>query len=292
MRIGLFVVSVNPIATRDYLAAVAIAAEERGIASLWVGEHVVLFDEYQSSYPYSADGRLALGGDIGLLEPFTALTVMASATDRVRLGTAVCLVPQRNPVYTAKQVSTLDWLSGGRVDFGVGIGWLREEFQALGVPFAERAARCREYLEVMQRLWRDPVSQFSGRFYELPPCRMNPKPVQEGGPPIYFGGETEPAMQRVAELGQGWHGFDHTPQTAAEHIKRLSERLEQAGRSLSDVDVTVCPYLRRVDPEDVLGYREAGVDQLVLLFGEPDIDSARRALDRIAKQYVEPAANL
>ena len=245
---GLFLPSVSPIATPEFLAAYGAAAEDAGFASIWVGEHVVFLDEYSSKYPYSDDGRLGLPPDTGLLELFTTVSFLASATSRIRLGTAVCLVPQRNPVYTAKSVSTVDWLSGGRFDFGVGIGWLREEFAVLHEPFEQRAARTREYLAVMRTLWRDDVSAYDGDLYQLPPCRMFPKPIQAGGPPVYFGGETDPALRRVAEIGDGWHGFNHLPDSAATSVQRLEGFLTDAGRSLTDIDVTVCPYLHPVEP--------------------------------------------
>ena len=143
-----------------------------------MAEHVVLFDEYDSAYPYDPSGRFPAGGDAGMVEPFTALTYLAAVTERIRLGTGICLVPQRNPVYTAKAVTDLDALSGGRVDFGVGVGWLREEFEALGMPFDRRGQRADEYLAAMRSLWCDEVSEYHGELYDLRPCRMYPKPVQ------------------------------------------------------------------------------------------------------------------
>src|SRR5215472_7045238 len=200
MHIGLFAPLGNPFATPAYVHTLGTAAEERGFHSLWVAEHVVLFDDYASRYPYAADGRIPATGEAGFLDPFEALAFLAAVTARIRLGTGICLVPQRNPVYTAKQVASVDWLSSGRLDFGVGIGWLAEEFHALGVPFAHRAARCRAYIEVMRRCWCDAVSQYDGDFYTLPPCRVFPKPVQQPHPPVYFGGESAPALKRVADL--------------------------------------------------------------------------------------------
>jgi probable F420-dependent oxidoreductase len=290
--VGLFLPSVSPIATGEFLSAYGRAAEDAGFSSIWVGEHVVFLDEYASKYPYSDDGRLGLPPDSGMLELFATLSYLAAATERVRLGTAVCLVPQRNPVYTAKSVSTLDWLSNGRVDFGVGIGWLREEFAVLHEPFEQRAARTREYLEVMRTLWRDDVSRYDGELYQLPECRMFPKPVQAGGPPVYFGGETEPALRRVAEVGDGWHGFNHLPESAAASVQRLEQLLSGAGRSLSDIDVTVCPYLQPVDPSHLSAYRDAGVDQLVLTGFAGDPESARDVIGALGDQYVSAAAAL
>jgi len=292
VRVGLFLPSVSPIATPEFLSAYGDAAEQAGFDSIWIGEHVVFFDAYASSYPYSDDGRLALPPDNGMLELFTTLSFLAAATTTVRLGTAVCLVPQRNPVYTAKSVATVDWLSGGRVDFGVGIGWLREEFDALNEPFEERAPRTREYVEVMRRLWHDDVSSFKGKYYDLPSCRMYPKPVQDGGPPLYFGGETDPALRRVADLADGWHGFNHMPDSAATHIKKLDAMMTERGRSLSDIDITVCAYLQPVDPSHLSAYRDAGVDQVVLTGFATDPADARERLSAMGDAWVGAAKKL
>lgn len=292
MRVGLFAPLGNPFADPDYLRALGPAAEDRGFHSLWVGEHVVLFDEYGSRYPYAVDGRIPLGGTHGLLEPFTALSFLAAGTFRIRLGTGICLVPQRNPVYTAKQAADLDWVSGGRLDLGVGVGWLREEFEALGVPFARRGARCRDYLEAMKRLWCDEVSSHEGEFYTLPPCRQYPKPVQLPHPPIHFGGESEAALRRVADLGQGWLGFDLDVEGARQGVKRLRELVAERGRDPSGVQASVCPYFREVTPEDFAGYREAGVDQLVLTAVGGDRDTLLRRLDALARDFVSRAERL
>jgi probable F420-dependent oxidoreductase len=183
MRVGLFLPSVSPIATPEFLTAYAETAEDAGFDRIWIGEHVVVFDEYDSKYPYSDDGKLALGGESGMLELFTTLTYLAAATSRIRVGSAVCLLPQRNPVYTAKEAATVDWLSKGRLDLGLGIGWTWEEFAAVAAPFPRRAARMRDYVDVLRSCWRDDPSTFHGEFYDLEPCRVFPKPVQAGGPP-------------------------------------------------------------------------------------------------------------
>ncbi len=194
----------------DFVAAAGRIAEERGFHSFFVPEHVLFFQKYASRYPYAKDGRLP-GDPDGTLEPFTALTWIAAHTSRIRLGTGICLVPQRNPVYTAKQVADVDYLSGGRVEFGVGIGWLREEFASLGVPWKKRAARTRECIEVMKTLWCDEISEHHGDLWDVGPCLQNPKPTQKPHPPIYFGGESDAALERVAALGQGWYGFQVSP---------------------------------------------------------------------------------
>ena len=292
MRVGIFAPLVNPHHTPDYVTALAEGAEERGFHALWLGEHAVLFDDYASHYPYADDARIPIATDSGLLEPFATLGFLARATERIRLGTAICLVPQRNPVYTAKEVATLDFLSGGRIDFGVGVGWLAEEFNALQVPWARRGARTREYLEVIRRLWCDPVASFSGEFYTLPPCRQNPKPVQKPHPPIQFGGESEAALKRVADLGDGWHPFNCTPDDLAAGVARLGELLDESGRRRADIEVAVCPYTKPMERDLLEPYRDAGADQLTLMVATSSADKLPALLDRLAEDYVEPAKSL
>jgi probable F420-dependent oxidoreductase len=290
MHIGAFVPLGAFNANPTFVRALGPALEERGFESVWLPEHVVLFDDYGSRYPYAADGKFPATADSGLLEPLTALTYLAAVTDTLRLGTGICLVPQRNPVYTAKQVADLDVLSGGRVEFGAGIGWLREEFDVLGMPFAQRGARTRDHVAVMRSLWTDDTSAYEGEHYTLRECRMYPKPVQRPHPPIHFGGESDAAMRRAAELGQGWFGFDRAPDDVPEALGRLDRILAEAGRSRDgDFAVTVCPYTKPVDRAVVERYAELGVDRLVLVVLAVGPDDLRSTLDTLAAE-VGPAA--
>jgi len=292
MHIGLFAPLGNPFGTPEYIHALGTGADERGFHSLWVAEHVVLFDQYASRYPYAADGRIPVGGEAGIIDPFPALSFLAAVTHKIRLGTGICLVPQRNPVYTAKEVAAVDWLSNGRFDFGVGIGWLAEEFQALGVPFERRAARCRSYLAVMRSCWCDAVSQYEDEFYSLPPCRHFPKPVQQPHPPIYFGGESDAALRRVADLGQGWYPFSIGPDELADRLRALETLLAQRGRKRSDLHVLICPYMNAADLDLVKRYRDAGADQVALMAVAGHPDNLLKTLDDIANTIVEPARRL
>jgi probable F420-dependent oxidoreductase len=281
MKIGVLAPANSPVATPDYVHALGAAVEERGFHSLWAPEHVVLFDEYASKYPYSEDGRIGGGPDMGPLEPFVALSFLASATKRIRLGTGVLLVPQRNPVYTAKSVASLDWLSGGRVELGVGVGWLREEFASLGVPWERRGDRTRSYLGVMRSLWRDDVSQYEDEFYELAPCRQFPKPVQKPNPPVLFGGESDAALARVAEIGDGWYGFNLTPAAAKDRLAQLDSRLARAGRKRRDVRVYATPAWREpLTPESVARFADLGVDQVIVSIAARSQEDLLRKLDR------------
>jgi len=279
MHIGV-TIAFNHLTQPSYIAQAARFIEDAGFHSVWVPEHVLFFPEYASKYPYADDGRVP-GNPQGVLDPFTALTFVAAHTSRLRLGTGICLVPQRQPVYTAKMVADLDYLSGGRLDFGVGIGWLAEEFVALGMDFRVRARRCAEYIEAMKALWRDGVTSFSGETLEIQSCYFNPKPVQKPHPPIFFGGESDAALRRVATQGDGWYGFDLDPAGVREHLAKLDRKLENAGRSRKDIQVFVAPNRHRVAPETAAAYRDAGVDQLITTLFARDIDDLKRRAERV-----------
>ncbi len=266
--------------------------DERGFHAVWVPEHVVLFDDPKSQYPYSDDGKVPMGPSNGLLEPFDTMAFLAAVTEKVRLGTGICVVPQRNPVYTAKDVATLDWLSNGRIDFGIGVGWLAEEFEALAVPFERRGRRTREYIEAMKSLWQDSLSSYDGELYKLPECRQNPKPVQTPHPPIHIGGHSDAAMRRVANWGQGWYGNHLTPEEVAERLAYLERLLEGGERSLAEIEVSLCPYMLPCDLDTVKRYRDAGVDQIILMLMSMGTDDLTMVLDALAEEFLEPARSL
>jgi len=226
MRIGLFAPLAGPFATGEYLETLGRGAEERGFHSLWVAEHVVLFDDYASSYPYSADGRIPAAPENGMLEPFTSLRFLAAVIQPFRLGTGICLLPQRNPVSTAKAVANVDFLASGRLDFGVGVGWLAEEFRSVSAPFERRGARCRSYLEVMRRLWCDETSEYKDDMYELPACRMYPKPIQKPHPPMWVtvtspGTELDAADRGLGCLGVAASSFEEQERRTKEYHARI-----------------------------------------------------------------------
>ena len=261
----------------DFIVGAAQRLEAAGFSTVWVPEHVLFFPEYESSYPYSKDGRVP-GDPDGVLDPFTALTYVAAHTSTLRLGSGICLVPQRQPVYTAKMVADLDYLSGGRFDFGIGVGWLAEEFDALGADFRSRGRRCDEYIAAMKALWgADPVS-FAGETVDISNAQFNPKPVQSPHPPIYVGGESDPALRRVAALGDGWYGYGVTPDALDEHLARLDAHLEAAGRRRSEIHITISPNRSRVDPDWIPAYEAAGIDELVMPLFAGSLESLDRRI--------------
>ena len=266
----------------EYIAAAAAMVEKLGYDSFWVPEHVLFFPEYESKYPYSEDGRIQ-GDPRSLLDPLTALTYVAANTSKIRLGTGICLVPQRNPVYTAKQVADLDYLSGGRVDFGIGIGWLKEEFNALGVPWTDRAGRTEECIGVMKTLWCDELSSFQGKYFSFEAAYQNPKPVQRPHPPLIFGGESRAALRRVATLGQGWFTFNVTPESLAQGIEILQPLLEEQGRTISDISISVTPDRKHINQESLKRFEELGAEQIILPLFANNTDK----LEGKATRYLE-----
>ena len=280
----------------EFVAGVSQTFEERGIAGVWLGEHVVTFPDYDPNYryPYNETGAApdVLKG-IGFIDPMSTLTAMAVHSKTLRLGTGVALLPQRNPLYFAKEGAAIDLMSNGRFIAGVGIGWSAQEYAATGTPFEHRGARMRDYLQVVRSLWMDEVSQFEGRFYTLPPCIHLPKPVQRPHPPFYFGGESEAAMRRVAEFGQGWFAFWITPAELAPKIERLKALLAEHGRSLADIDLVAGPPGDKpVDERMLADFAALGVAEVVAVAFGNSVDDYRRESDRIVKQFVEPAARL
>jgi probable F420-dependent oxidoreductase len=282
VKFGVFFAAVNPFATPEVIAAVGQACEERSVDSIWVPEHVVLFDEYEHRYPYADDGTFPALPNSGMLEPFSTLSFLAAHTSTARLATGICLLPQRNPVYTAKEVANVDYLSGGRFDFGIGVGWCAEEFEVVNVPFETRGRRTDEYIDVMKTLWRDEQSEFHGVFYDLPACTMYPKPVQAPNPPLVLGGESDAAMRRAARVGQGWHTFNRLPPDMPALLSKLEGFLAEAGRSRDDLVVTASPYFNGIDPDMVEQFADAGVDQVTALLVVPSLADVEPAFDGLA----------
>jgi probable F420-dependent oxidoreductase len=272
---------------------VAITAERLGFSTIWAPEHIVLLDQYASKYPYSI-GKFPWPTDIPIADPLTTLAYAAACTSKIRLATGICLVPEHNPLVLAKTAATLDRLSGGRFILGAGVGWLAEEFEALGIPFERRGARTREYVDVMRKLWTEQRSSHQGQFAKFTDVLSYPKPVSGKGIPVWFGGESNPALRRVAEYGDGWIGFNLLPDQASEKIRRIEELLKTNGRNRSDVKLAVSPYINPIKTDDLKRYRDAGVEEVVLLA----LDRSRSELELIAqleqmtREFVEPAAEL
>jgi probable F420-dependent oxidoreductase len=249
------------------LAAIARKAEELGFESLWIPEHILLPVTYRSRYPYSASGRMPAPPETPLHDPMLALAYVAGITSKIRLATGIFVVPLRNPFATAKAVASLDVLSGGRFIFGVGIGWLEEEFEGVGMSFKDRALRTREYIALMKELWSKSEPQYRGRTVGIEGFKCEPKPVQKPHPPIVLGGHTEPSLRRAAQIGDGWYGIaDDMAQTRAV-IARLREH-ERASNRATALELTVSPRLGgQLTLEQAREFAAMGVARIILAGG-------------------------
>ena len=270
VRLGLHALGIGTGARREVIDAVAAGAEAAGFATLWAGEHVVMVDDGASRYPYAPDGRIAVPAEADWLDPLIALSFAAAATSTIRLATGVLLLPEHNPPLLAKQVASLDVLSHGRLSLGVGVGWSREEFEALGIPFERRGARADEYLAAMRTVWRDDIASFAGEFVSFAGARVNPRPVRDRRIPIIAGGNSDAALRRVARFADGWYGFNlEGTEHVRERVTRLRHACGQAGRDPAELDVAVA--LAGDGPHDHERLAALGVDELVLV-GAPPAD--------------------
>jgi probable F420-dependent oxidoreductase len=293
MKIGFFAIGIGRSTSPDWIRTIATTAERLGFSSLWAPEHVVLLDRYASKYPYSS-GEFPAPTDSPINDPFTTLAFAAACTKKIRLATGICLVPEHNPLVLAKVVATTDVLSNGRLVLGTGIGWLEEEFQAIGVPWERRAQRTREYIAAMRKLWSESLSDYQGEFVKFSGVRSFPKPANGKSVPVWFGGESGPALRRVAEYGDGWVGFNLSADETAAKIRRIEELLKANGRKRSDVELTVSPYTKPFGPDDLARYRDAGAEEVLpVLLDVPRTEAEMvKRMEQVARDFVEPAAKL
>jgi probable F420-dependent oxidoreductase len=234
------------------------AAEAVGFDSAWTVEHTVIPHGYQSQYPYSPTGKLPGGdGDFDLPDPLIWMAYVAAATSRIKLATGVIILPQHNPVITAKQVATLDHMSAGRVLLGVGVGWLKEEFEALGSPFEERGARTDEYIRVMRELWRADRPTFKGKFFSFTDAYMRPKPVNRAVP-IIIGGHSIFAAKRAGRLGDGFFPARGAP---PELLKLVRDTAEAHGRDPNAIEITTS---LPENLDDLSTMAAAGIDRVLV----------------------------
>ena len=264
MKLGLFGIGSGICAHPAVAKRIAQRAEALGFDSLWTGEHVVLPDPRQAPSPAPPD--------FAMLHPSTALAYLAGVTERVKLGTGITLIAQRNPVVLAKEMASLDVVSEGRLLLGIGAGYLHQEFAALGVPFQERGARTDEYVAAMRALWNEERPSFHGRFVQFDAIQAMPRPVQDGGPPIVVGGASDAALRRSVDYAQGWYGFAlNVEQTAG-----VLERLRRLGGD--GLEISVTPSVR-LNTETLAQYAELGVHRLIALLPQDEA----RALEAMAQ---------
>jgi probable F420-dependent oxidoreductase len=238
MKFGLMYANAGPLGSPELLTHLATTAERVGIESIWVVEHVVIPVGYKSTYPYDPSGRIPVPDQMPIPDPLLSLAYAAAVTKTLRLGTGILILPQRHPIYVAKEAATLDVLSHGRLMLGIGIGWLEEEFDALGIPFEERAARTAESVRGMRSLWKDEPEAFQGKFYRWGKLESHPKPVQKPGVPIVVGGHTELAARRAARYGDGFFPGVAEDEKLVWLLGILRDECKKLGRDASKIEIT------------------------------------------------------
>jgi probable F420-dependent oxidoreductase len=251
--LGLF--ALNQHAGRDALALLAPLAEELGYDSLWMGEHVVVPDPRRPPSPMEPLEPI--------LDPLVALAFVAARTERILLATGIVILPQRNPLVLAKQLASLDWLSGGRLLFGMGVGYLEPEMTAVGVPMERRGTRAVEYLQAMRALWEQERPSFEGEFVRFSGINAHPRPAQRPLP-VIMAGHSAAGHRRAARHADGWYGFMLRENETAEQLEGLRQSLAEAGRDMSDFQISVTPR-GRMDPGRMAAFRDLGVSRLVLI---------------------------
>jgi len=288
VKFGLRYASLGRFGRGPAAVEIAQAAEEAGFDSIWTVEHVVVPKGYRSRYPYSESGRMGEIEDFPIPDPLIWMAYVASATRSIKLGTAILIVPQRNPVVTAKSLATLDDMAGGdRVLLGIGVGWLEEEFDAIGVPFADRGPRTDDYVRAMQALWSQDCATYEGEFVSFRDVYSRPKPAG-GQIPIHVGGDTRAAARRAGRLGDGYFPARGNPTELYDEMRRAAEA---AGRDPDAIEISAAAP---ADPDEIAGLIASGVDRVMVpvsgaaglppLVKTPEevLDYGKRVIERFA----------
>ena len=296
-------------ASPENLTSLALRAEDLGFDSVWVSDHIILPREVESFYPYASDGVATFTPDEPYYEPISTLNFLAGATNSIRLGTHVLIVPYRNPVLTAKMLSTLDVLSNGRLVVGAGVGWMREEFEALGLDyFTQRGAVTDEYLEIFNELWTNKTPMYDGNFFSIDGGGFLPKPIQKPRPPLWIGGHSKPALRRAAQYGDGWMPIGLRPPAILEptelyeKIESLKELTVAYGRPEDSVTPCFSTHIALTNkppksrtlmqgiPEqiaaDIRQYQDSGVKNFIFDFAVTTLADQLEAMEKFSREVI------
>jgi probable F420-dependent oxidoreductase len=287
MEVGAIIPNAGPKASPENIVIVARWAEELGYHSVWVTDHVVLPERVEAYYPYRSHGRWDYQPDTKWLDPLLALAWAGAAAPALKLGTSIIVVPLRNPLLLAKQISTLDFLSGGRVIVGAGAGWMEEEFDIVGESFANRGKRAVEMVQLMRALWSGDTVDFQGEFWQVSGCQMHPTPVQ-ATVPVVWGGHSDAALRRVAKVGDGWHPTQITLQQLEDGIEKLRRYCEQSDRDPDSVLIVARPGdTYGINPASQARHEALGVDHLIMdtpiKQEDPELRILREEMERVAE---------
>ena len=294
MRVGLYGIGTGPLAGPEAITSFVTSAEELGFTTVWLYEHVLLLNSFASQYPFldkEDESGLAVAMDMDFINPYIAGAFAAASTKKIRLATGVSIVPEYNPLLLSKLVASLDFLSGGRFALGIGMGWLKEEYDAMGVPWERRGARMDEYVEVMRETWSPGPSTFEGEFAQFKDVLCFPKPVNGSSLPILIGGNSDKASQRAARYGDGLYMYGMKPAEAKPLIELTRERLEANGRGDVPFEFAVAGRTS-ITPDDLPAYEEIGVNEVSLraelIYKEGSVpEEIPEILARIAARWLD-----
>lgn len=282
MKIGIAGANSAAFAERDHAVALARTAEAAGVESLWTYEHIVVPGAYQSAYPYSSSGQMP---DARFADALDWVAFLSAATERIAFGTGMLILPEHNPVELAKRAATIDRLSGGRLLLGVGVGWLKEEFDALGVPWEHRGTRADEYIQVMRSLWAADEASFTGRFVRFQKVCCYPKPVQVPGIPIIIGGHTEVAAARAGRIGDGFYPPAAPPEQVAGLLRIMKRSAEEAGRDPASIEITAGAS-QGCDADTVKRYQDLGVTRILIGLPAQNPGDVRKSIDALHERLI------
>lgn len=288
MHIGYFGLNMAGFAEPDAMTRLLKTTEDLGFESIWTGEHVVLIDPQQPPSPVPPHSPF--------LDTIASLAFAAAQTERIKLGSGIILLAQRNPIVLAKELAGIDVLSKGRLLFGVGVGYVPGEFEALGIPFDERGARTSEHIEVIRTLWTHEKPSFQGRFSSFSGIQSRPGPFQRPHPPILVGGMSEAALRRAVRQGDGWYGFFQDLDATARCLRGLEEAARQVERpaALGRLEISITPP-GPVDADTAKRFEDLGVDRLVLMRGFSDmagVEGSTTANDAVIRFLEDTATEL
>jgi probable F420-dependent oxidoreductase len=282
MHIGLVPINVG-FSDPEIVLGLAKKAEEVGLESVFTYEHVVVPVDYGSRYPYHSKGKMAATPETPFIDPLVVLAFVAAGTTRIKLGTGVNILPETNPLLAAKQVASLDCLSRGRVLYGVGAGWLKEEYEALGVPFEHRGRRFDDYLVAMKKVWSGALVEHRSEFLTWTGFKSFPTPVQRPHPPLLIGGTSDAAFLRVARYGDGWIAPNANIDDLGSQIRRLRDVARSVGRDPTTISVTAMWTPRR-EPDALSRYEDLGVERVVAPLTGLEADSPIEGIERLGER--------
>lgn len=287
MEVGVIIPNAGPKASVDNIVTTARWAEELGYHSLWLTDHVVLAEQIDAYYPYRSHGRWDYPPDTAWLDPLLTLAWAGAAAPSLKVGTSVLVLPIRNPVLLAKQIASLDYLTGGRFILGAGAGWMEEEFNIIGESFKNRGKRVVEMVELMRQFWSGEVVDFQGEYYQVSNCRMHPTPVNKSVP-VVWGGHSDAAIKRVARVGDGWHPTQITLDQLEAGLKKLRQYCDEYGRDYNSLTIIARPgNTYEITPEAQARHEELGVHHLIvdtpIKDVDPDLKLLRAQMERSAE---------